>query len=1299
LPAIVAVGLFVSSDPTPALSAAVLTPVVQPVSPGAPQQSDPTIVRSRYAVVSTAALPAFAGADRLPDPPAAPIVLNLFDDLAVVAVFDRFDPNSHGVTWVGHVQGREGSTVTLVYGDDGLVQGNILTLDGTYTIRPAPEDVRASRPQTAGVLHVISQIDLSRRRPTAPPVSVTMPAADRAASAASTQALADTGDFIDLLVVYTPGAASFVGGAGALRTRIELMVSETNTSYANSGVTQRIRLSHVAQVPYSGANFDLSHFVDLENLRTGAPGLEGVAALRDLYSADLVSLVARSDSVSATCGNAYHMDNVSPAFEAMAFSVTDIWCTSSTHVFAEILAQNMGLRYDWFNDNGTTPYTYAHGHLNYVGGAASRFRTLMASHELCTSQNVACQPLLRWSNPTQTFNGVAMGVPAGTRANCATGASDANTCDADSRQVLNNTAPIVANFRQSPSSPPAAFDKTAPADQIVLTGGATTLSWQFAPFAKSYEYCYDLTNNDTCDGAWASTSGLSAQATAIIAGATYYWQVRAVNDYGTTQANSGVWWRFSRQSQAPGSFSKTAPANGAGGQLTALTLSWSASDGAAGYEYCMDSTDNSTCDGNWTSTSTTSVAAAGLTISTGYYWHVRAFNGSGTVYSDNNFWSRFATIDPAPHYPVTTLAGLAGAPGPTDGTGSAARFSFHYGVAVDAVGTIYVADTGNNAIRKITPAGVVTTLATGFNSPKGVAVDSSGTVYVADTSNCTIRKVTPGGAVTTLAGQQSSCSALDGTGAAARFQFPDGVAVDLSGTVYVADTISHLIRKITPAGVVTTWAGVIGGGSGTTDGIGSAARFNLPAGIAVDSAGTVYVSDRGNHRIRKITPAAEVTTLAGQFQSYQDGAGSLAWFRSPQGIVMGADGMIYVADSGNHVIRRVSPTGAVKTLAGLAPVTGTADGVGSAARFNQPQGVAVDSNGVLYIADRGNHTIRRRGPVTGGANLVSNADFGAGTANWSLFGLPDNSYVSSSVVNNVFEFWRVPPPPGSPSQATVFQATGQALPANTALTAQFSLGNSSSVRKRISVLVLDQTDFGDLAVCTFWLPANTPLSTYGLLAYTSRAWANAAIYFYAATGGSDGGAYRLDNVSLQAQPGGPLKATTCLDPWAPVASTASAGSSLLTNGDFATGALAPWGEFGTVTRQISGGVLEFIRPDDTPPAGVVFQVTGQSMTANQILTSTFQLGNSSGALKRVTVLIHDIDFSDLTACTFWLPAGQALSNYVMRTYVTKPWTNAMISFYPATTSGLTWIRLDNVTLQRAPATAITGTQCVEPGGG
>ena len=247
-------------------------------------------------------------------------------------------------------------------------------------------------------------------------------------------------------------------------------------------------------------------------------------------------------------------------------------------------------------------------------------------------------------------------------------------------------------------------------------------------------------------------------------------------------------------------------------------------------------------------------------------------------------------VDSASLLQLTTLAGSAGQLGSADGSGSAARFSGPVGVACDAAGNVYVTDTYNDTIRKITPTGDVTTLAgsvgqagsadgTGsaarFDLPHGIACDAAGNVYVGDWNNNTVRKIDPAGQVTTFAGSPGNPGSADGTGSAASFYNAGALACDAAGNVYVADFAGNTVRKITPAGVVTTLAGSAPS-EGSADGTGSAARFNSPQGIACDAAGNLYVADTFNDTIRKVTPAGVVTTLAGSpgMQGSADGTGA-----------------------------------------------------------------------------------------------------------------------------------------------------------------------------------------------------------------------------------------------------------------------------------------------------------------------------------------------------------------------------------------------------------------------------------------
>lgn len=331
---------------------------------------------------------------------------------------------------------------------------------------------------------------------------------------------------------------------------------------------------------------------------------------------------------------------------------------------------------------------------------------------------------------------------------------------------------------------------------------------------------------------------------------------------------------------------------------------------------------------------------------------------------------------------VSTLAG-SGVVGFANGQGATAQFNNPTGVAVDGGGGVYVADYKNHCIRKISAAGAVTTLAGSgvagfldgqgtaaqFNYPSGI-VYSGAIVYVADASNNRIRKVDIGGGVTTLAGS-GVAGTQDGIGSAATFNNPSGIAVSPpnTGVLYVTDKNVGGIRQVQqPTGAVYLYTG--GGLQGFADGQLIAAVFNNPYGIAIDVSGNIYVADQLNQRIRKIS-GGTVTTLAGSgIAGFADGQGAAAQFNNPSGVAVDASGNVYVADFGNNRIRKISASGAVTTLAGSG-IAGFADGQGSAAKFSGPSGIAVDAAGNLYVADANNHRIRKLNVVLVQTNPVS----------------------------------------------------------------------------------------------------------------------------------------------------------------------------------------------------------------------------------------------------------------------------------------------------------------------------------------
>ncbi|WP_222431551.1 NHL repeat-containing protein [Mucilaginibacter achroorhodeus] len=329
------------------------------------------------------------------------------------------------------------------------------------------------------------------------------------------------------------------------------------------------------------------------------------------------------------------------------------------------------------------------------------------------------------------------------------------------------------------------------------------------------------------------------------------------------------------------------------------------------------------------------------------------------------------TPDPIPVTTTGKVSAVAGsgAAGFANGTAGSAVFSYPTGITIDASGNnLLVADQANNQIRKIVISSGATTTFSGstvqgstnasaagvvaaYNNPSGVAVDATGNTYVADFANNQIRKITSAGVVSTLAGSTSS-GKVDATGTTARFNGPASVAVNpLTGDVYVAEYNNHTIRKVTSAGVVTT---VAGNGAGKVDATGTSAKFNGPRGIALNTAtGDIYVADALNNVIRKVTSAGVVTTFAGSGNmGNADGAGTAASFNRPTGVAVDAAGNVYVADTNNNLVRKITPAGTVTSVAGSGYLN-------LITPFNSPVAVAVDATGTIYVASSLGNVIQK----------------------------------------------------------------------------------------------------------------------------------------------------------------------------------------------------------------------------------------------------------------------------------------------------------------------------------------------------
>jgi sugar lactone lactonase YvrE len=374
---------------------------------------------------------------------------------------------------------------------------------------------------------------------------------------------------------------------------------------------------------------------------------------------------------------------------------------------------------------------------------------------------------------------------------------------------------------------------------------------------------------------------------------------------------------------------------------------------------------------------TTTATSLNLNLERGNIeWHVEAFLGTCPTISSPT--RRFLSAGKPAALIVRNYAGRSDRAGALDGAIAGATFMSPSGLAVDAAGNLFVADSGSFTIREIS-AGQVTTPAGNagvagaadgrpgsFAGPIGIAYSPiDDFLLIADRGNDVVRLRYPGdrqlGYVLTIGGALRQPGMVDGIFELSRFSAPSAVAPDPRGKLYVADSGNHRIRKLTTVreyiGYYSTET-FAGSSEGSEDGPAAVARFRNPSGVAVDGEEIVYVADTGNHTIRKIVDGV-VTTLAGLPGSAgsADGYGTDARFRAPTAITVDGRGNLYVCDTGNHTIRKVSPSGLVTTVAGSAGTPGDSEGTGAGARLSSPGGITVDANGAIYIADTGNHRV------------------------------------------------------------------------------------------------------------------------------------------------------------------------------------------------------------------------------------------------------------------------------------------------------------------------------------------------------
>jgi len=483
-------------------------PAPEGASPG--RGALPAAVRSRLVEVNLALLEG-SSPRRL--------ALNLFDDLVLDALLEEVDElPGGGQAWRGRIDGVSLSTVVLVQRDD-ILAGDVFLPGAVYQVRPA-----------GGGLHAVSQIDQSAFPPEMEPVPVPLQPEDQSRETLP-QVAADDGSMVDVLAVYTPAARLAAGGTEAMLAEVELAVAETNASYANSQVSQRLHLVRALEVNYvesgtMGAPGDLDYLQ-----RTDDPYLNAVHTLRNTYGADAVVLIVHY-APAPVCGVAYQLaKDVEPYFDTYAFAVVELTCATGNLSFGHELGHNMGAHHDWYVNSSVERFTYSHGYYN----TGDRWRTMMSYNDVCSAAGVSCMRIPYWSNPNLTYGGSPMGVPGGT----CIGYAPYPGCDADNHRTLNETAYTVANFRASVSGPPAAPSGLVAA---AVSSSQINLAWTDN---SGDELGFKVERS--LDGfVWVEIDRLAARITSyanygLSPGVNYFYRVRAYNLYGNSASSNVAW--------------------------------------------------------------------------------------------------------------------------------------------------------------------------------------------------------------------------------------------------------------------------------------------------------------------------------------------------------------------------------------------------------------------------------------------------------------------------------------------------------------------------------------------------------------------------------------------------------------------------------------------------------------------------------------------------------------------------------------------------------------------------------------